>query len=130
MTVVSTAAVNVVAKAGPRWTSHADVTSNPLFEPWASHTCTYAVIAHPARPASAERALHRTVTDPVLDPAVTHPQEHATYYYAAKQVRCFDCKAQLAAEHDCMDFAQSYESDGALGHGFDCSQCGAFIQAG
>lgn len=33
-------------------------------------------------------------------------------------------------DHDCMENAVPYTSDGALGHGFECGVCGAFIQAG
>ena len=32
--------------------------------------------------------------------------------------------------HDCMENAVPYESDGALGHGFECGICGKFLQAG
>ena len=32
--------------------------------------------------------------------------------------------------HACMDNAVPYESDGALGHGWECGVCGAFLQAG
>lgn len=32
--------------------------------------------------------------------------------------------------HDCDEHAVPYESDGALGHGFECGVCGAFLQAG
>ena len=35
-----------------------------------------------------------------------------------------------AQEHDCMEYAVPYTSDGALGHGFECGRCGAFLQAG
>lgn len=33
-------------------------------------------------------------------------------------------------EHDCMDHAVPYVSDGALGHGWECGVCGDFLQAG
>lgn len=33
-------------------------------------------------------------------------------------------------EHDCMDWAVPYESDGVLGHGWECGVCGGFLQAG
>lgn len=33
-------------------------------------------------------------------------------------------------DHDCFDHAVPYESDGALGHGWECGRCGAFLQAG
>lgn len=32
--------------------------------------------------------------------------------------------------HDCDDHAVPYVSDGALGHGWECGVCGAFLQAG
>lgn len=32
--------------------------------------------------------------------------------------------------HDCDDHPVPYVSDGALGHGFECGVCGAFLQAG
>jgi hypothetical protein len=32
--------------------------------------------------------------------------------------------------HDCDDHAVPYVSDGALGHGWECGLCGAFLQAG
>lgn len=32
--------------------------------------------------------------------------------------------------HDCEANAVPYVSDGALGHGFECGVCGAFLQAG
>lgn len=35
-----------------------------------------------------------------------------------------------AAGHDCEANAVPYESDGALGHGFECGVCGRFLQAG
>ncbi len=34
------------------------------------------------------------------------------------------------AKHVCGDYAVAYESNGALGHGFECGMCGAFLQAG
>jgi hypothetical protein len=34
------------------------------------------------------------------------------------------------AEHDCADHAVPYASAGALGHGWECGRCGAFLQAG
>ena len=45
---------------------------------------------------------------------------------------------QLAAEqlttgevlHKCDEWAKPYESDGALGHGWECGLCGRFLQAG
>lgn len=33
-------------------------------------------------------------------------------------------------DHDCQENAVPYESDGALGHGWECGKCGAFLQAG
>jgi len=36
----------------------------------------------------------------------------------------------IDGEHDCDDNAVPYESDGALGHGFECGICGKFLQAG
>ncbi len=32
--------------------------------------------------------------------------------------------------HDCDGNAVPYESDGALGHGWECGVCGKFLQAG
>lgn len=32
--------------------------------------------------------------------------------------------------HDCDENAVPYASDGALGHGWECGICGAFLQAG
>lgn len=32
--------------------------------------------------------------------------------------------------HDCEAEPVQYRSDGALGHGFECGICGAFLQAG
>lgn len=32
--------------------------------------------------------------------------------------------------HDCMENAVQYESDGVLGHGWECGVCGDFLQAG
>ena len=32
--------------------------------------------------------------------------------------------------HKCDDHAVPYESDGALGHGWECGLCGRFLQAG
>jgi hypothetical protein len=37
---------------------------------------------------------------------------------------------QEVVEHDCMDNAVQYFSDGALGHGWECGICGEFLQAG
>lgn len=33
-------------------------------------------------------------------------------------------------DHDCWDHAGPYQSDGELGHGFECKKCGKFLQAG
>ena len=33
-------------------------------------------------------------------------------------------------EHDCWENPAPYESDGPLGHGWECGVCGAFLQAG
>ena len=33
-------------------------------------------------------------------------------------------------DHDCKEHAVLYESEGALGHGWECGKCGAFLQAG
>ena len=33
-------------------------------------------------------------------------------------------------DHRCFDYAVPYESDGALGHGWECGRCGKFLQAG
>ena len=35
-----------------------------------------------------------------------------------------------APAHDCNENAVPYESDGALGHGWECGRCGRFLQAG
>ena len=32
--------------------------------------------------------------------------------------------------HDCWENPVPYESDGPLGHGWECGVCGAFLQAG
>ncbi len=32
--------------------------------------------------------------------------------------------------HTCEAYPVPYVSDGALGHGFECGKCGAFLQAG
>lgn len=32
--------------------------------------------------------------------------------------------------HNCMAHATLYQSDGALGHGWECGLCGSFLQAG
>jgi len=32
--------------------------------------------------------------------------------------------------HDCGEHPVEYESDGPLGHGFECGVCGCFLQAG
>lgn len=37
---------------------------------------------------------------------------------------------QVAPTHDCWANAVPYESDGALGHGWECGVCGTFLQAG
>lgn len=39
-------------------------------------------------------------------------------------------KETKAKSHDCFDNAVPYESDGALGHGWECGICGKFLQAG
>lgn len=36
----------------------------------------------------------------------------------------------LAVRHDCDESAVPYFSDGALGHGWKCGVCDAFLQAG
>jgi hypothetical protein len=35
-----------------------------------------------------------------------------------------------SAIHNCMEYAVPYQSDGALGHGWECGKCGKFLQAG
>jgi transcription initiation factor IIE alpha subunit len=40
------------------------------------------------------------------------------------------CACHPLAPHDCEEHAVPYESDGALGHGFECGICGKFLQAG
>lgn len=39
-------------------------------------------------------------------------------------------RAQVDADHNCDENAVPYESDGPLGHGWECGVCGAFLQAG
>ena len=39
-------------------------------------------------------------------------------------------EALKTPDHDCDDNAVPYESDGALGHGWECGICGMFLQAG
>lgn len=41
-----------------------------------------------------------------------------------------DAEMERIANHDCEDEAVEYESDGALGHGWECGVCGRFLQAG
>ena len=51
---------------------------------------------------------------------------------------CDDCRVERLRDymelpndnHDCMENAVPYVSDGALGHGWECGRCGAFLQAG
>lgn len=45
--------------------------------------------------------------------------EYAAHYLAEHQ-----------PDHDCWSNAVPYVSDGALGHGWECGICGAFLQAG
>lgn len=45
----------------------------------------------------------------------------------AAEVAASDTKTPA---HDCWDHAVQYESDGALGHGWECGICGDFLQAG
>ncbi|MCA1571164.1 MAG: hypothetical protein LC798_12775 [Chloroflexi bacterium] len=59
---------------------------------------------------------------------------------AAERAATVQCGARAAAiaageieapaPHDCDEQAVPYESEGALGHGFECGACGAFLQAG
>lgn len=56
--------------------------------------------------------------------------EHAWAYHAPRKVICPWCQLIEDTDHDCMDFEVPYTSDGALGHGWECGRCGAFIQAG
>jgi len=39
-------------------------------------------------------------------------------------------KAVAEPTHNCIENAVTYESDGALGHGWECGICGKFLQAG
>ena len=39
-------------------------------------------------------------------------------------------KVPAEMPHNCMENAVPYTSDGALGHGWECGVCGAFLQAG
>ncbi len=55
----------------------------------------------------------------------------------AAPVKAGELEAQLEeaggeppAPHDCMENARPYYSNGALGHGWECGICGAFLQAG
>jgi hypothetical protein len=43
--------------------------------------------------------------------------------------RIWDTRAPAPA-HDCYANAVPYESDGPLGHGWECGICGEFLQAG
>lgn len=53
-------------------------------------------------------------------------------------IRCFlsgrvdvgDGEAVRLQSHNCEECAVPYESDGALGHGWECGRCGRFLQAG
>jgi hypothetical protein len=36
----------------------------------------------------------------------------------------------MLCEHNCDENVVPYESDGALGHGWECGVCGTFLQAG
>ena len=36
----------------------------------------------------------------------------------------------VEADHNCWENAVPYESDGPLGHGWECGICGALIQVG
>jgi hypothetical protein len=42
----------------------------------------------------------------------------------------YGSNAGASVAHVCDDNAVPYVSDGALGHGFECGICGAFLQAG
>lgn len=52
------------------------------------------------------------------------------------KVRAGERAAKIAAEgiqvaaHSCDAEAVQYVSEGALGHGWECGVCGAFLQAG
>jgi len=38
--------------------------------------------------------------------------------------------ARYVEEHDCWEHSVEYESDGPLGHGWECGLCGALLQVG
>ena len=48
----------------------------------------------------------------------------------AKKARMLTVVQPATQAHRCMDNAVPYSSDGALGHGWECGLCGAFLQAG
>jgi len=52
------------------------------------------------------------------------------FLWARREGKCEECGTIVALDHDCFDFAISYESDGPLGHGYECGKCGLFMQAG
>ena len=41
-----------------------------------------------------------------------------------------EIKRKARRDHNCIENAVTYESDGALGHGWECGICGTFLQAG
>lgn len=49
---------------------------------------------------------------------------------AGAKAAALAASGESVAEHDCDENAVPYVSDGALGHGFECGVCGAFLQAG
>lgn len=60
--------------------------------------------------------------------ATSIEQQHMDGVHAGRPQEYPDCGE--CQSHDCMDHAVPYESDGPLGHGFECGRCGAFLQAG
>lgn len=59
-----------------------------------------------------------------------HTEEHATYHYSDGVNKCFDCGVTIEVDHNCMEHAVHYTTDGALGDAYDCGRCGAFLQVG
>lgn len=55
---------------------------------------------------------------------------HATPVRVGAKAAALEASGETVPDHDCEANAVPYVSDGALGHGWECAVCGAFLQAG
>jgi hypothetical protein len=88
-----------------------------------SRTTAYA-LAKKFAPVKGEASDHRQRHRDRRDPDPFPPVEAGTTAAAVAE------SDTPIPDHDCMENAVPYVSDGPLGHGWECGICGTFLQAG